>query len=206
MVYSMKVIKSIVVLVFTATTLFSSLKVLANNGIIDSTEVYPLVKMETSMGTVIIELNRAKAPITVKNFLNYVAKGAYDNTIFHRVIEDFVVQGGGYSKSYEPVELNDPIFNESGNGLKNDEGTIAMARVRDPHSAKAQFYFNVKDNKSLNPGRNWGYTVFGSINEGSEIIEKISTVKTDFNTELRWQDVPVEPVLLLKATILPAKE
>jgi peptidyl-prolyl cis-trans isomerase A (cyclophilin A) len=197
--------KSIFILAFAFSSLFSSVNVLANNGSIDPTNIYPLVKLETSMGIIIVELNQVKAPITVRNFLSYVVKGEYDNTVFHRVIADFVVQGGGNTKENQPVARKAPIFNESGNGLKNAEGTIAMARGRDPHSATSQFYFNVKDNNSLNPGRSWGYTVFGNITKGSEVIKKISKVKTDFNAQLRGQDVPVEPVLLLKATLLPAE-
>jgi peptidyl-prolyl cis-trans isomerase A (cyclophilin A) len=198
-------IKTIFIFVIAFTCIFSSVNAVANNGTIDPTNIYPLVKLETSMGVVIVELNQVKAPITVRNFLSYVVKGEYDNTVFHRVIEDFVVQGGGNTKDYQPIARKAPIFNESGNGLENNKGSIAMARSRDPHSATSQFYFNVNDNKSLNPGRSWGYTVFGSITKGSEVIDKISKVKTDFNADLRGQDVPIEPVLLLKATLLPSE-
>lgn len=197
--------KTLFILACAFSSIFSSVNALANNGSIDPTNIYPLVKLDTSMGIIIVELNQVKAPITVRNFLSYVVKGEYDNTVFHRVIADFVVQGGGNTKNYQPVEKKAPIFNESGNGLQNDKGSIAMARSRDPHSATSQFYFNVNDNKSLNPGRSWGYTVFGSITEGSEVLKKISKVKTDVNAEVRGPDVPVEPVLLLKATLLPAE-
>ncbi|PMG39424.1 peptidylprolyl isomerase, partial [Shewanella sp. 10N.286.52.B9] len=124
--------------------------------------LYPKVEFDTSMGKVVVELDRTRAPLTVDNFLTYVVKGDYDNTIFHRVIADFVVQGGGLTSEFEELPSLDPIVNESGNGLSNAMGTIAMARDNDPHSATRQFYFNVGDNKNLNPSkRRWGYAVFG---------------------------------------------
>jgi peptidyl-prolyl cis-trans isomerase A (cyclophilin A) len=172
---------------------------------IDPTNLYPKVKLETSMGVIVVELDRVRAPITVDNFLQYVVSGSYNNTIFHRVIEGFIVQGGGYDKNLIPLKDNGPIVNESGNGWKNEQYTIAMARENQPHTAKRQFFFNMADNKSLDPGRKWGYAVFGSVVEGEDILEKISQVKTDVDEESGWPDVPVEPVILLKATLLPAE-
>ena len=122
---------------------------------------YPRVQFETSMGDFIVELNRRKAPITVNNFLRYTDKGMFNNTLFHRIIPGFVVQGGGYDLEFEEKIAFDPIFNESGNGMKNKMYSIAMARQSDPHSARRQFFFNMGENKSLDPGRRWGYTVFG---------------------------------------------
>ena len=185
-------------LVFSA---FSSAKNIA----IDPTNIYPKVKLETSMGIIIVELDRVKAPITVDNFLNYVITGEYNNTIFHRVIEDFIVQGGGYDADFTAKKLNKNIVNESGNGLKNETGTIAMAKENRPHTANRQFFFNAGDNTNLDPGRRWGYTVFGAIVEGEEILVAMAKVKTDYNESLGWEDVPLEPVMLIKATLLPAE-
>ncbi len=170
---------------------------------IDPTNIYPKVKLETSMGVIVVELDRVKAPITVDNFLKYVLKGEYNNTIFHRVIDDFIVQGGGYDAKFIAKELGHNIINESGNGLKNEVGTIAMAKESRPHTANRQFFFNLADNTTLDPGRKWGYAVFGSIIEGEEVLEAIGKVPTDFNESLAWNDVPVKPVILIKATLLP---
>ena len=181
---------------------FISLFVFAQNTEIDPDNLYPKVKMETSMGIIVVELDRVKAPLTVDNFLAYVVKGEYDNTIFHRVMSEFIVQGGGYDPDFVQKKDFGTIVNESGNGLKNDAGTIAMAKERRPHTANRQFFFNVIDNASLNPGRRWGYAVFGSIVEGQEVVEKMAAVKTDYNEEMSWDDVPVEPIILVKATLL----
>lgn len=178
----------------------------AQSVVIDPDNLFPQVKFETSMGVIIVELDRVKSPLTVDNFLTYVVSGEYDNTIFHRVVENFVVQGGGYSTDYTLKKVNGEIVNESGNGLKNETGTIAMARENHPHSANRQFFFNAADNTNLNPGRKWGYTVFGSVMSGEEVIEKMAKVKTDYNEDLGWEEVPIEPVVLIKATLLPAEE
>ena len=170
---------------------------------IQADELYPRVKLETSMGDIEVELDRKRAPITVNNFLRYVNRGSYDNTIFHRIVPNFVVQGGGYDAEFNAQPAFTPIFNESGNGLKNDLYTIAMARQDSPHSANRQFFFNAKDNDSLNPGRRWGYTVFGQILSGAEVVDAMATVETEYNMKVGWQNVPVEPVMLIKATILP---
>lgn len=183
--------------------LWLTLTVSANDTKIDPDNLFPQVKLETSMGVIIVELDRVRAPITVNNFLTYVVSGEYDNTIFHRIMPEFIVQGGGYTKDFELKKVNKNIINESGNGLKNEIGTIAMAKENRPHTANRQFFFNVADNSSLDPGRRWGYAVFGAIVEGEEVVEAMSKVKTDYNDEMSWEDVPVEPVLLIKATLLP---
>lgn len=177
----------------------------ANNVAIDPTNIYPKVKLETSLGIIIVELDRVKAPITVDNFLTYVVTGEYNNTIFHRIVEDFIVQGGGYDVDFVPKKTNGDIVNESGNGLKNEIGTIAMAKENQPHTANRQFFFNINDNTNLDPGKRWGYTVFGSIVEGDDVLEAIANIKTDYNEALGWENVPLEPVILIKATLLPAQ-
>ncbi len=184
---------------------FFSTSIYAKNIAIDPTNIYPKVKLETSMGIIIVELDRVKAPITVDNFLTYVITGEYNNTIFHRIVEDFIVQGGGYDADFVSRKLNENIVNESGNGLKNETGTIAMAKENRPHTANRQFFFNINDNTNLDPGRRWGYTVFGAIVEGEEVLEAIAKVKTDYDEAMGWNDVPVEPVTLIKATLLPAE-
>ena len=176
----------------------------AKNLSIDPDNLFPQVKLETSMGIIIVELDRVRAPITVDNFLSYVVNGQYDNTIFHRVVPEFIVQGGGYNPNLELQTVNENIINESGNGLKNEIGTIAMAKERRPHSANRQFFFNVADNSSLDPGRRWGYAVFGAIVEGQEVVNAMAKVTTDYNGEMSWEDVPVEPIILIKASLLPA--
>jgi len=178
---------------------------IAKNIAIDPSNIYPKVKLETSLGVIIVELDRVKAPITCDNFLTYVITGEYDNTIFHRIVADFIVQGGGYDADYAAKKLNDNIVNESGNGLKNELGTIAMAKESRPHTANRQFFFNINDNTSLDPGRRWGYTVFGAIVEGEAVLEAMAKAKTDYNDSLGWEDVPLEPIMLIKATLLPAE-
>ena len=166
---------------------------------------FPSVKLETSMGDIVVELNRMRAPVTANNFLRYVLAGAYDNTIFHRVMPGFVVQGGGYTETIEERELYAPIINESGNGLKNQMMTVAMARFNDPHSATNQFYFNLADNESLDPNRrSWGYAVFGEVIEGWDVVMEISGVETGYSELLDAEDVPLVPVTLMKATVLEA--
>ncbi|QSX39900.1 peptidylprolyl isomerase [Shewanella cyperi] len=166
--------------------------------------LYPRVELDTSMGKIVVELDRTRAPITVDNFLTYVVKGEYDNTIFHRIIPDFVVQGGGLDLKLEEKKEDKPIVNESGNGLSNAFGTIAMARENEPHSATRQFYFNVADNTKLDPSkRRWGYAVFGEVVEGAEVLQAMAQVPTEDNAKLGWPDVPVTPVVLKRATLLP---
>ncbi|MBT1444666.1 peptidylprolyl isomerase [Shewanella sp. JM162201] len=173
---------------------------------IQKDNLYPKVEMQTSMGTIVVELDRTRAPITVDNFLNYVVKGEYDNTIFHRVIAGFVVQGGGVGPKMDMKKDGKTIVNESGNGLSNAVGTIAMAREGDPHSATRQFYFNVADNTKLDPSpRRWGYAVFGNIVEGLDVVQAMSEVATGHNATLNWQDVPMAPIILKTAKLLPVK-
>ncbi|QBL08692.1 peptidyl-prolyl cis-trans isomerase [Rheinheimera sp. D18] len=176
----------------------------ANPGqFIQPNNLYPKVKLITSYGEIIVELDRSKAPISVNNFLSYVKQKSYDNTLFHRLEPEFVLQGGGYDANYKPIEELKAIFNESGNGLKNQLGTIAMARLTEPHSATSQFFFNLADNSHLDPGRSWGYAVFGYITSGLDVIEKISAIQTDTSVELGWPNVPVEKVLLKTVIVLP---
>ncbi len=164
---------------------------------------YPVVVFETSLGTVEVELDRRRAPATVNNFLAYVVAGDFDNTIFHRIIKDFVVQGGGFDENWNEVTTRPPVMNESGNGLRNDAWTIAMARYEDPHSATSQFFFNVADNnRALDPNpKHWGYTVFGMVISGQDVLEELAAVPTGYNAELDYQDVPLTPVKLNKVSV-----
>ncbi len=164
---------------------------------------FPVVVFETTMGAVEVELDRMRAPATVNNFLAYVVEGAYDDTLFHRVIKDFVVQGGGYDESWNERTAREPVMNESGNGLANDAWTIAMARFDDPHSATNQFFFNVADNtRALDPSpRRWGYTVFGTVVAGQDVLQAIAGVATGYHGEMDFQDVPLTPVKLISASV-----
>lgn len=189
---------------FALLLLVSNATVYADPGqFIQPNNLYPKVKLITSYGEIIVELDRSKAQISVNNFLSYVKKKSYDNTLFHRLEPEFVLQGGGYDANYKPIEELKAIFNESGNGLKNQLGTIAMARLTEPHSATSQFFFNLADNSHLDPGRSWGYAVFGYITSGLDVIEKISAIQTDTSVELGWPNVPVEKVLLKTVIVLP---
>ena len=162
------------------------------------------VKLTTNHGDIVIELNAEKAPETVKNFLAYVEAGHYDNTIFHRVINGFMIQGGGMEPGMKQKGTNAPIKNEANNGLKNEAGTIAMARTQGPHSATAQFFINVADNDFLNfkaeNVQGWGYCVFGRVSEGMDVVNKIKGVKT--GTSGFHQDVPKEDVVIQRAEII----
>ncbi len=164
------------------------------------------VIMQTSLGNIVIELNSAKAPKSVDNFLHYVEEGFYNGTIFHRVIGNFMIQGGGFNKQYEQKKAHDPIPNEADNGLKNTRGTIAMARTNDPHSATAQFFINVVDSEFLDfiakTTRGWGYAVFGKVTEGMEVVDKIRQVKTGRGGQFRT-DVPKTQVIIEKVTVKP---
>jgi len=159
------------------------------------------VKLTTNFGTITLKLDAEKAPKTVENFLAYVADGHYDNTVFHRVIKGFMIQGGGFEPGMKQKECRAPIENEAANGLKNKRGTIAMARTGDPHSATAQFFINVVDNDFLDfkapMGNGWGYCVFGEVVDGLDVIDKIKAVRTG-NSGFH-QDVPVEDVVIEKA-------
>lgn len=168
--------------------------------------LFPRVKFVTNHGDMVVELNRMRAPYTVENFLQYVVSGSYNNTVFHRVIDEFVVQGGGFDPDWNELPTGDTLVNESGNGLKNRFGTIAMARQSNPHSAIRQFYFNANDNDSLNPSaRRWGYTVFGEVVENAELLRTLAAVPTDFHEPTQYENVPVEPLLLLRVELLPVE-
>ena len=165
----------------------------------------PQVTLQTSKGIILIELYPEKAPLTVKNFLSYVDNGFYDGTIFHRVIPNFMIQGGGFSAEMKRKSTEPPIQNEADNGLKNDRGTVAMARTQDPHSATAQFFINTADNEFLNhrgkSDQNWGYAVFGKIVKGMDVVDAISGAKTKNSGMM--QDVPVETVFIETARRQP---
>ena len=162
------------------------------------------VEMKTSLGSIELALDEAKAPITVKNFVTYAKSGFYEGTIFHRVIDGFMVQGGGFTKDMEQKRTNAPIKNEAGNGLKNDKYTIAMARTMVVDSATAQFFINVKDNGFLNhrseEPMGFGYAVFGKVTKGQEVVDKIAKVET--GNHGFFQNVPTKPVVIEKVTIL----
>ncbi|MGY6277316.1 peptidylprolyl isomerase [Methylomonas sp. MgM2] len=162
------------------------------------------VKMTTSLGTIVIELDNAKAPVTSANFADYVKSGFYDGTIFHRVIPDFMAQGGGFDTSFNQKATNAPIKNEADNGLKNDRGTIAMARTNDPNSATAQFFINYKDNGFLNytspTPSGWGYAVFGKVVEGMDVVDEMAKQPT--GNRGGHQDVPKTDIVIEKAEIV----
>jgi len=159
-----------------------------------------MIKMETNHGTITIEMDADKAPVTVDNFKKYLADEFFDNTIFHRVIPNFMIQGGGFNPGMIQKQTLDTIENEADNGLTNDRGTIAMARTNDPHSASSQFFINLKDNAFLNhSGKNpqgWGYCVFARVTDGMDVVDKIATVAT--GNSGGHGDVPVEDVVILK--------
>ena len=167
-------------------------------------ESAPRVRLETSMGNITVELNSVAAPKTVDNFLQYVRDGFYDNTIFHRVIKSFMIQGGGFTPQMQQKKTRPPVVNEADNGLKNDAGTIAMARTMAPHSATSQFFINVKNNDFLNhtakDTRGWGYCVFGRVISGMDVVKAIENVKTA--TKFGYGDVPVDSVVIQKAVII----
>ena len=160
------------------------------------------VLLTTNHGQITLELDADKAPKTVENFLSYVKSGHYDGTIFHRVIDGFMIQGGGFSPDMRQKPTEDPVENEANNGLTNDRYTIAMARTSDPHSASAQFFINVNDNDFLNyPGSDgWGYCVFGKVTSGTEVVDTIGKVETGRRS--MFSDVPTEDVVIEKAEIV----
>ena len=163
-----------------------------------------MIKLNTNMGEIAIELDFDKAPNTAANFQQYVEEGFYDGKIFHRVIDGFMIQGGGFDADMQEASTRAPIENEADNGLSNDNGTLAMARTNDPHSASSQFFINVTDNHFLNhSGKNpqgWGYAVFGKVVEGMDIVETIKGVKT--SSHGHHQDVPLEAVVIESATVV----
>ncbi|MBN3805200.1 peptidyl-prolyl cis-trans isomerase [Paraburkholderia sp. Ac-20336] len=163
-----------------------------------------MVELHTNHGVIKLELDAEKAPKSVENFLNYVKAGHYDNTVFHRVIDGFMIQGGGFEPGMKQKPTAEPINNEANNGLKNVSGSIAMARTNDPHSATAQFFINVNDNDFLNHSsptpQGWGYAVFGKVVDGMDVVEKIKKVKT--GSKGFHQDVPVDDVVIEKAVVV----
>lgn len=164
------------------------------------------VKMETNQGDIILELDPEKAPLSVKNFVQYVNDGFYDGTIFHRVISSFMIQGGGFDEDLNRKTTREPITNEADNGLKNSRGTIAMARLPSPHSATAQFFINVQDNLSLDysgkqNGRTWGYAVFGKVIQGMDVVDKIRFTHTGPNPPFQ-KDVPIKTMRIEKVTVI----
>ncbi|MDD3991881.1 MAG: peptidylprolyl isomerase [Desulfobacterales bacterium] len=165
-----------------------------------------MVRLETSMGDIVIDLDAAKAPKTVENFLGYVNEGHYDGTIFHRVIDGFMIQGGGMTADMKEKPTRAPVENEADNGLKNEAYSVAMARTMDPHSATAQFFINVKKNDFLNhtakTAQGWGYAVFGKVVKGHGVVNKIKGVAT--GRQGMHDDVPKEPVTILKAEVVEA--
>ena len=172
-------------------------------GVLAETNGVVNAKVETSLGTIELALDAAKAPISVSNFVSYAKSGHYDGTVFHRVIKGFMIQGGGFTKDLRQKETRAPIRNEAANGLKNDRGTIAMARTMIVDSATSQFFINHKDNDFLNHTSNdmrgFGYAVFGKVTKGMEVVDKIAAVQTGFARGMG--DVPVEPVVISKVTV-----
>ncbi len=166
----------------------------------------PTVEIQTSLGKIVIELDAAKAPKTVQNFVQYANDGFYNGTIFHRVMDGFMIQGGGFSAEMQQKPAGKPVENEAKNGLKNDRGTLAMARTSDPHSATAQFFINHKDNAMLDyPSRDgWGYAVFGKVTQGMDIVDKIAKVPT--GNRGGHQNVPVEPVVIQSVKVISDKK
>ena len=168
--------------------------------------VKKMVKFETSMGDIVVELDEIAAPVTVKNFLQYVEDGFYDGTIFHRVIQKFMIQAGGFTVDMQRKQTRPPIVNEGHNGLRNDRGTIAMARGGNPDSATSQFYINT--NPENNDGLNYvenvqpGYAVFGKVVQGMDVVDAIAAVKTTFRRDLGMKDVPVKPVVIKSAKMV----
>jgi peptidyl-prolyl cis-trans isomerase A (cyclophilin A) len=162
-----------------------------------------VVKLQTSMGNIVIELDEQAAPVTVKNFLGYVEAGFYDGLIFHRIIPGFMIQGGGFTEQMDRKKTQDPIINEAQNGLSNMRGTVAMARTSDPDSATSQFFINHSDNDFLNyvDNNQAGYAVFGKVTEGMDVVDAIAAVKT--TTKNGMDDVPVEPVTIQSAKVVP---
>lgn len=164
----------------------------------------PVVKLETSMGDILVRLDSRKAPITTSNFVQYVKSGHYDGTIFHRVIKDFMIQGGGMTPEMKEKRASAPIHNEATNGLRNKKYTLAMARTNDPHSATSQFFINTRDNDFLDfkaqTPQGWGYAVFGKVIQGQDVVDKIE--KSVTGRKAGHDDVPVTPVIIKKAYVV----
>jgi cyclophilin family peptidyl-prolyl cis-trans isomerase len=160
------------------------------------------VRIETTMGDIVVELNAIRAPETVQNFLQYVVDGHYEGTIFHRIATGFLIQGGGYLPDLTLKPAERTVFNESGNGLSNLRGTVAMARSNEPHAANTQFFVNLVDNSNLNPRpTRWGYAVFGEVTEGMEVVDAIAAVPTGSSGEFE-RDVPLDPIIIERVTLI----
>lgn len=174
---------------------------LAAVGCAAASSLQPRVRVETTAGAFVIEVDAVRAPLTAENFLRYVRDGFYDGLIMHRVIPNFVVQGGGYTADYGPRTTAAAIVNESGNGLSNARGTVGMARGETPHSATSQFYVNVNDNPGLNPlPTRWGYTVFGQVVEGMEVVDGMAYAPTGVRSG--FADTPLEPIVIRRAFVV----
>lgn len=197
----MKILKQLFVLLLAGLSLVPAYAATTHH---TSKGKHSMVKLHTNHGTITLELYDEKAPVTVKNFLDYVNSGFYDNTIFHRVIDGFMIQGGGFEPGMKQKPTNAPIPNEADNGLKNDNYTVAMARTSDPNSATAQFFINVKDNHFLDytapTVQGYGYCVFGKVVDGTDVVDAIRKVQTGFRNG--HQDVPVEDVIITKAEVV----
>jgi cyclophilin family peptidyl-prolyl cis-trans isomerase len=162
----------------------------------------PQLRVTTNLGAFVIEMNPERAPLTVEHVLEYVRAGYYDGTVFHRVVQGFVAQGGGYTPDLELREATRTVFNESGNGLSNLRGTVGMARTTEPHSATSQFYVNLADNPDLNPRpTRWGYAVFGTVTEGMEVVDRIGHRVTSASGPFQ-RDVPVEPIIIERVEVI----
>jgi peptidyl-prolyl cis-trans isomerase B (cyclophilin B) len=187
---------------FVLTILLAGLCILPAHAASSTQGKTKMVKLHTNHGIITLQLDAEKAPVTVQNFIDYVNSGFYSNTVFHRVIPNFMIQGGGFEPGMKQKTTKAPIKNEAANGLKNDTYTIAMARTSDPHSATAQFFINTKNNSFLDyPGQDgWGYCVFGKVVEGKEVVDAIAKVKTG-NSGFH-QDVPKEDVVITKAEVV----
>lgn len=195
----------VLALTFALASCFAAIEVLAQDTSVAAPVAQPAalrVRFDTSLGTFVVRLDKDRAPLTVENFLRYVREGHYDGTIFHRVIDNFVAQGGGYAADNKLKPVHDPVFNESGNGLTNRRGSLGMARSEGPHSANSQFYINLADNPDLNPlPSRWGYAVFGEVVEGMDVVDRLGHVATGAVGELK-EDAPLKPVIIEKAAVL----
>ncbi len=185
--------------------LLLSLAILFSISPVIADDSHPRVRISTTAGDIVLELNATKAPKSVENFLTYVNDGFYDGTIFHRVIANFMIQGGGFTPDFKKKKVRAAIKNEADNGLSNNRGSIAMARTNDPHSATAQFFINVVDNRFLNhtskTSRGWGYTVFGKVVEGMDIVDKIRKERTGAGGMFS-KDVPKNTIVIQKMTVI----
>lgn len=165
---------------------------------------FPELTIKTNLGDVVIELDRNRAPLTVNHFLWHVKNQSYNNNLIHRVVPDYVIQSGAFKADLNEVDSCGTVFNESGNGLSNERGTIAMARYDEPHSAGSSFYINLADNTNLNPNKkSWGYAVFGIVVSGMDVLDQMAQSKTGYNQQLATADVPIEPLTIISVSLNP---